>query len=320
MSNKTKGWLIAAGCLTLIGCLIFGGAMMALGWDFTKLSTGGYETNHHDITEPFGNVSIETDTADLVFTVSNDGTCSVSCYEEEKAKHTVRVENDTLIIKLENKKAWYEYIGIHFGSPKITVSLPEAEYAALFIRGSTGAVTLPNALTFESVDVALSTGNVQMLASSSARMKIKTSTGNIKLEDLTAGALDLSVSTGGITVSNVNCKGDATLHVSTGRSSLSHVTCKNFTSDGNTGDLKLTDVIVEKTLSIERTTGDVHLEDSDAAEIVIQTDTGDVTGSLRSAKVFITRTDTGRVDVPKTVSGGRCDVTTDTGDIKLQIR
>ena len=35
--------------------------------------------------------------------------------------------------------------------------------------------------------------------------------------------------------------------------------------------------------------------------------------------LFITNTDTGNVDVPKTVSGGKCEVVTDTGNIKITI-
>jgi len=57
----------------------------------------------------------------------------------------------------------------------------------------------------------------------------------------------------------------------------------------------------------------------DAGEIVIETDTGDVEGTLLSDKIFITETDTGRIDVPKTTTGGRCQITTDTGDIKIKI-
>ena len=38
-----------------------------------------------------------------------------------------------------------------------------------------------------------------------------------------------------------------------------------------------------------------------------------------SAKVFITETDTGKVEVPKSVTGGRCEIETDTGDIQITV-
>ena len=71
--------------------------------------------------------------------------------------------------------------------------------------------------------------------------------------------------------------------------------------------------------SVTRTTGYVKLDGCDASEIVIKTDTGDVTGTLLTEKVFIAHTDTGRVKVPNTTSGGRCEITTDTGNIKITI-
>jgi len=82
----------------------------------------------------------------------------------------------------------------------------------------------------------------------------------------------------------------------------------------------LNNVIAAEKFSVERSTGDVKFDGSDAAEIFVRTDTGDVTGSLLTHKVFITKTDTGKVDVPKTVDGGRCEIITDTGDIALDIR
>ena len=68
-----------------------------------------------------------------------------------------------------------------------------------------------------------------------------------------------------------------------------------------------------------RSTGDVEFERCDAAELQIETDTGSVTGSLRSEKVFIAQSDSGRVKVPETASGGICRITTDTGRISIEI-
>ena len=66
-------------------------------------------------------------------------------------------------------------------------------------------------------------------------------------------------------------------------------------------------------------TGNVNFDGSDAAEIFVKTSTGKVTGNFLTDKVFITQTDTGTVAVPKTVTGGRCKIATDTGDIEIKI-
>jgi len=63
----------------------------------------------------------------------------------------------------------------------------------------------------------------------------------------------------------------------------------------------------------------VVFEGCDAGEIYVDTDTGDVSGTLLSDKVFIVKTDTGKIDVPNSISGGRCEIETDTGDVKISI-
>ncbi len=319
MRTRTKIWLIIAASLVLIGCILFTGVMTMLRWNFTALSTAEYETNTYEIREAFDSISINSDTADIVFAFSDDGKCRVECCEEENAKHSVTVENNILVVKINNQKSWYDYIGFHLGSPKITVFLPKTEYASLLIDESTGDIEIPKDFTFRDVAISLSTGDVDFCASVSEMIKIKTNTGDICVESISSGALDLTVSTGKIIVSGVTCEGDVTVSVSTGKASLTDVTCKNVTSTGNTGSITLKNVIAEERLSITRTTGKVLFDSSDAAEIFVETDTGDVTGTLLSEKVFIAETSTGRISVPKTTSGGKCEITTSTGDIEISI-
>ena len=299
MSKKTKIWLITAGSLILVGCIIFGGVMTMFDWDFTKLSTAKYETNSYNINEDYTDISITTDTAQIVLVPSKNEESSVVCYEQKNIKHSVKVENGTLLIEVVDTRKWYEYIGINFRTPKITVSIPQGEYGKLLINGKTGDVKTHKDFKFESIDISISTGDVKNYSDAAQSVKIKTSTGDIGVERISASTLDLSVSTGKVTVSDVECK--------------------TLTSSGNTGDITLKNVIATERFSIERSTGDVKLNSCDAAEILVQTDTGDVTGSLLTDKVFITGTDTGSIDVPKTTSGGKCEITTDTGDIKITV-
>ena len=265
----------------------------------TACSLSDYETNIHKINEEFDNVSIKTDTADIAFAPSNDGMCKVVCYEDAKSIHSVEIQDGTLMINVVNNKNWYDYIGVKIDSPKITVYLPEVEYSSLIIEESTGDIKISKDFGFKSIDISLSTGNVKCYASATEAIKIVASTGDIYAESISAGLLDLTVSTGKV--------------------HLSDIMCKNLTSIGDTGDVSLINVIATEKISIERSTGDITFECSDAAELFITTDTGNVKGSLLTNKVFITKTDTGRIDVPNSIAGGRCEITTDTGNIKISI-
>lgn len=285
----------------------------------TACSSRNYETNTYEVNEEFSSISIKTDTADITFVPSDNGICKVSCFEDEKKWHAVEVRDGILFINVVDEKEWYEYIGLNIDNPKVTVYLPKAEYSSLVIKEDTGDIEIAKDFNFEGIDLSLSTGNVKLYASCTEDAKIVSSTGNIYINDISTGSLDISVSTGKVTVSGVTCNGNITVVVSTGKANLTNTVCRNLISRGSTGDILLKNVIATEKISIERSTGDVKFEGSDGAEIFVTTDTGDVEGSLLTDKVFITKTDTGRIRVPGSTSGGRCEITTDTGNIKITI-
>lgn len=320
MSKAAKIFCIIGGILILSGLLLFGGVMASLKWDFSKLSMFKYETNTHEITEAFENISVDTKTADIKILPSETGSYSVVCHEQTKIKHAAVVKDGTLSIEAVDTREWYDYIGFDFEKPSVTVYLPEGEYGALSIEATTGDTKISQNFTFESIAITQTTGDIVNYASSTGAVKLTTTTGRISLARLFAKSLDLSVSTGEISISRVECRGDVNIHVSTGDCELTDLSCENLISDGRTGDITLDNVTARNRFSIERSTGDVTLDGSDAAELFIITDTGDVEGSLRSEKVFLINTDTGDKDVPNTTTGGRCEITTDTGDIRLTIK
>lgn len=320
MNKKTKLWLAAGVALILIGVLLFAGVMAGNHWNFAAVSGGEYETRTFDILESFEHISVRTDTADLQFLPSETGTCRMVCQEPPNAKHATAVEDRTLLIELEDTRTWFEKLSLFsFASPKLTVYLPEREYASLVIDDDTGNITIPNDFTFGSIRITAGTGDVDCGASTPGQTGIETSTGDIRMQGVSAGELALSVSTGRVELASVACAGELRVTVSTGKAALTDVACRSLVSGGSTGDLTLEDVVAAERISIRRSTGDVDFVRCDAAELDIQTDTGDVTGSLLTEKVFLTKTDTGRVRVPETTAGGPCRITTDTGDISVRV-
>ena len=280
MSKTTKKWLIAAASLVAIGAILFAAAMTKYHWDFSCLSTEKYETSTHEIREPFSSIQLNTVTADIRLAPAEDNTCKVICYEEEKMKHSVSVQNGTLTICAIDERNWHEHISFSFHSPKVTVYLPKAEYTSL---------------------------------------TVKETTGNIKINTISVNTIDLSVSTGDISLSDVICKGDTKTNITTGAINVASTVCQNFVSTGNTGDIILKDVNVTKKIEIQRETGDVTFDHSDAAEISVKTTTGSVIGSLLTEKIFTVKSSTGDIHVPETKTGGTCEIITVTGDIKLNI-
>ena len=299
MNKKTKESLILATALILFGAILFGGVMMSLGFDFKKLSTIKYKTNTHNIGNQFKNISIISNTANITLIPSESEEGVITCYEQKNITHSVDIKDDTLTIKVNDTRKWYEHIGVSFENSKITVSIPAGEYGKLNIKSYTGKVNVSADFKFESVDISQSTGDIVNCSSASGNMNISTTTGDIVMDNISANDVNVKVSTGKINLTNINCN--------------------NLTSKGTTGNFDLENVIATGKMKIERNTGNISFTKCDASEIRLKTTTGDVKGSLLSGKMFSTKTSTGKVDVPKTFDGGKCEISTSTGNIKVTI-
>lgn len=276
--RKKKKWAIAGAILLGAGIVICALSLGMTGFDMTKLSTVKFEENTYEISEDFDSISIDADTENITFALSDDENCKVVCYEETDAPHHVRVEDHTLVIdKAQSEHMFYFAVEV----PGITVYLPKTQYQAITVDSDTSDVVIPEDFSFDSINVTLSAGDVTCLASAEGAVAIKTDTGEVTISDIFCGTL---------------------------------------TWTGDTGDLIMTNVVASDAFHLESGTGDIKLDGCDAGEIYALTDTGDITGTLLSDKIFTTATDTGDVDVPKTTTGGRCELSTDTGDIRIGIR
>jgi len=321
MKQATKIWLNAGAFLVLAGFLLFAGVMTLNHWNWSALGSSKMDTRTVEIGDPFQKISISTDTDDILFAPSGNGSCSIVFLEREKVTHNAAVTDGTLAISVADTRNWLDHLVIFSTeSPAMTVYLPQNTYDTLTIRESTGDISIPNDFTFGSISIDASTGDVECLSSASDTIRIHLDTGDIRMENLSAKDLDLKVSTGRMDLRNIFCTGNVKADFTTGKSEFYGVFCQSFLSVGDTGDISLTDVIAEGEMRIERTTGDVEFARCDASSLTVKTDTGDVEGTLLTDKVFLTKSDTGKIDVPGTTEGGRCEITTDTGDIKISVR
>lgn len=262
--------------------------------------TSSYETNTFEIDEDFKNITIDTETEDIIFLPSQDEICKVVFYEKTSKKHTSIVENEALVIKYEDEEKWYKNL-FNFGKSKITVYLPKNEYDNITIDVTTGDIQIKDEFKLESINIDVTTGD-------------------ISLNKIVACEINMSITTGDVILDNINCSGNITLDSTTGDVMLNKINCKGLKSTGTTGDIELDYVIATEKIHIERSTGDVEFDEMDAGEIFIDVSTGDVEGRLLSEKIFIVDTSTGKRRVPETTSGGICKITTSTGDIIITIK
>ena len=298
MKRSTVVYLIFAAALMLGGIGCFLGGMIALDFDFTWLSDEESVRTEIVPDTPFTSIAIDVDTTDITFALAEDGICRVVCEETDLRYHRATVQNGTLQIYAEDRMKWYDYcLPMHL-SLRVTVYLPLETYDSLRITTDTGDVFLRGAV-FDSVAVETDTGRVTGAVIADKWLNIETDTGNIQLDSITTSAISLVTDTGEIELDKTRSR---SMYIET-----------------DTGRVRLLDAVVSDVLQICSDTGDVLLEKCDAQTIRIETDTGDICGSLLTEKVFLVETDTGEIDIPNTSSGGRCELTTATGDIPITI-
>lgn len=270
-----------------------------------------------EINGDISDVTIITDTAD-VSVLASSGEFYVECARDKKLELSVRVADGKAIIELIDDHPWPAN-WFTADNQKVTVYLPFGDYGTLDIETHTGDVEL-NSLNLVSLMVTSHTGDIEASSINvSTTAMIATDTGDTELYDSTLTHLNAKATTGDISVSRVEAD-SVQIEVTTGDIEVEDLNCQTDVQiKATTGDVDMHSVFTANNLRINTTTGNVNFRSIDGAEVYINATTGDVRGSFASDKIIFAETTTGKVNVPKLTTGGRCEITTTTGDINVTI-
>ena len=133
------------------------------------------------------------------------------------------------------------------------------------------------------------------------------------------GNISLETDTGNILLDNIIATGKLATETETGNVNFEACDASEVFIKTDTGNVLLDDVITTGKLAIETDTGNVKFEECDASEVFIETDTGNVMGSFLTDKVVFAESDTGKIDIPKVIADEKCEIITETGNIKITI-
>lgn len=333
-----KKYITVGIALFLAGIGIMLAALLASDFDFETLSTEKYEEVTHTVEGEFEHIFITTQIHNIALAPSNDGVCRVVGDESENIKIKIECDGESLVIKTEDSRKWYHFIGINLGGADLTLYLPDSIYFSLTAASDTGHINIPEDFSFTRAAAATATGAIVFRAGAESDLDLQSDTGSISASKLDLSKISAETATGKITLENIKAENGVRVESDTGRIELHEIECNSLNVQVSTSavvlesisvnaDIRVTSDTGKVTLTrcismdmhIETATGDVILDGSDAETITIKTDTGDVEGSLLTAKIFETDTDTGKVNVPKSAEGGRCKIRTATGDIEITV-
>lgn len=316
-----KGILIAiivAIVMVISGSLIFFGVVKFSDRGFEILSSDNIKTSSYELKGNLKDINIDTNEADISFFPSEDGQIKIVCSEDENLRHKVTMNGGSLDITVE-AEGRFKWIQLGVGKQSIDIYIPDGEYGSLTIDSDTGDVTVPGEFSFETIGISTDTGSIECKATCKGSLYTESDTGAIALSGLSANFISAKSDTGRIEISSaavgdcVYCEND------TGRCSISDTKCRVLMIKEDTGNVLLTDVLADERFDITSSTGGVTFDGCDAGEIYAKTSTGNVSGTLLSDKVYLIESDTGRINVPKTITGGRCEIETDTGNVEIKV-
>lgn len=275
------------------------------------------KTDTKEVGTDFNSINISADVSDITILPSEDEKCRIVNTAPEKVNCTAEILDKVLNVSISDSRNWFQKL---FSSKmSLTVYLPENVYKTLTLKTSTGTVSLEKAFTFEDVNLTVDTGDIRVENIVCDYLTAKSDTGNVSVGGVRAdGKIDITTDTGDVILGKCKSK-EIFTKTSTGDVHLDSVFGVILAISVITGDIALNNVIADGKFDIVSNTGDVKFTGCDAASVFITTSTGNVVGSFLTDKIVFADTRTGKVDTPKLTNGGKCEITTSTGDIKITI-
>ncbi len=288
--------------------LIFLAATLALGGICIALAValgGRFEDSLSDVAKPisgdFTRIEITAAAASIYVKKSQTGESYALAHENTEVYFSVEAADGVLKIREVDTRAWYDKIGIFWGTRSLTLYLNGESYEALTVKLQSGGFSLDHT-GFSFGDVALSaqSGGLHFVSHARNSLSMKTLSGGISVGVASPAVMRLSVQSGGV--------------------SLANATPSALTVTTQSGGIRLRDVRVSGDCELSCQSGGVSLSECDAEVLTVKTQSGSVSGTLLRDMVFDVRTGSGAIDVPPSKEGGgRATVTTQSGSVRLRI-
>lgn len=302
-----KPWIIAGLCCAGAGVIISVAAIAAGALNQSRYLKNLDLIDQTDTPEdPFHSVIIDAEYADV--TIQSGETVSVKAEYMEADTYSVTVQDDMLQIqqKYQWKNSWYRHFRlgpISVPTAKIIVTLPDDAYQIISAASDYGDLKLSD-LTASTVSADVDCGNCVIQNTDTASCTVSCDVGNITISDSTIdGTAMLDADCGDTALEQVQIGNVCHINADLGDVTLKDVTCASSEIDLDCGDLTMTD----------------YKETEKHTESTITLSLGDM--DLKNCTLYHLSCDMncGSIDAKKTALYGNTVITSDLGDIDLNL-
>ena len=260
MHNWEKRMMRMGLMLLLIGAVLSVGALAVNGFSLDGLEGVSYQEVTDTPEGEFDRLDVSAVDADIRIQPAQDGVCRVVCDETERWHYSVEVQDGVLTVHSDAN--WGT--GIHFNtkSPRLTIQLPERDYAELKLHSVSGDVDV----TGLRIDA----------------LVLDTTSGEVELEKLTLGSLDVETVSGDVDLKDSVATGDVRIRSTSGEIELENADAANFEISTVSGDVEGT-LRSGKSFDVHTVSGDVKLPQSiSGGTFKASTTSGDVEIKVKS--------------------------------------
>lgn len=297
---------LTAAATALCAALCLGGCSSA--------APGQAAEQTYPLSEDFENIRIESLVSSVQFQATDEGTCRVEFSGDSRLAHSVRIEDDTLVVVESAKK-----LPVNLKASRLTVYLSRPEYEDLEFTGDAAGIDVTLDFSFDDATLSADAGDIAVRGQVRGDLTATTDAGQIMLGRCTPETAKLKTDSGNILLHATAVSDALSLETDVGTVHISYTRCGSLEAKNNVGDITLDNVLCEETMDVSGNVGSITLVSCDAASMRFETDTGDITGTVLTPKVFTAKSNMGTVNVPDTTQGGECSLKTDMGRIDISI-
>ena len=266
--NKGKNKI--ANILIGVGLVLIGISMCISLFRFDKILTpfiDGDKKNYEEITkkygiEEFNSIVVDTSNDKINIVATDSEEIKLTYYEKTEHKYSIKIENNTLIIK-RNK---YNFLNWTFGisfAPTITIEVPSNLVLGYDIKTSNSKIEISN------LEVNKAT--------------LKTSNGKIIVKNINSqNDLSLTTSNDPVEVNNINVK-NLNVKTSNGNINLNEVDTISIDLKTSNAKIEMTNLVASKDMIVNTSNGPIIFKNLNCPRINLDTSNAKISGNIRTA-------------------------------------
>ncbi len=213
-----------------------------------------------DIYDSFTKIDADLVESDITFIPSNDGKYSVSCREREELRHSVYVEDGTLIIERWGADDWSTQFSLGSYKMSVTVYIPK-ELEELSVETVSGNVKIRGGASIDGIEIDTTSGNVELYSDTEELFICEHFGGGTVLTGHKSKEVDVNTVSGNVSLFYVYAEDEIAVDTVSGRTELKFIDAREISLNSVSGRIEGT-VATEKKFSYSTVSGKVSLPEA----------------------------------------------------------